>query len=46
MGLGHKSLVLLFCTVGCHAGTPLHHAAKKGLEQTVHLLLSHGGISS
>ncbi|KAG1361832.1 putative E3 ubiquitin-protein ligase XBOS34 [Cocos nucifera] len=27
---------------GCHAGTPLHHAAKKGLEQTVHLLLSHG----
>ncbi|XP_008802134.4 putative E3 ubiquitin-protein ligase XBAT34 isoform X2 [Phoenix dactylifera] len=27
---------------GGHAGTPLHHAAKKGLEQTVHLLLSHG----
>ncbi|KAJ9700705.1 hypothetical protein PVL29_006162 [Vitis rotundifolia] len=27
---------------GRHAGTPLHHAAKKGLEQTVNLLLSHG----
>ncbi|OAY81701.1 putative E3 ubiquitin-protein ligase XBOS34, partial [Ananas comosus] len=27
---------------GNHAGTPLHHAAKKGLEQTVHFLLSHG----
>ncbi|XP_074583010.1 putative E3 ubiquitin-protein ligase XBOS34 [Curcuma longa] len=27
---------------GSHAGTPLHHAAKKGCEQTVHLLLSHG----
>ncbi|XP_072983559.1 probable E3 ubiquitin-protein ligase XBOS34 [Typha latifolia] len=27
---------------GSNAGTPLHHAAKKGLEQTVHLLLSHG----
>ncbi|WOL04282.1 putative E3 ubiquitin-protein ligase XBOS34 [Canna indica] len=27
---------------GCHAGTPLHHAAKKGFEQTVHLLLSNG----
>ncbi|XP_068665313.1 putative E3 ubiquitin-protein ligase XBAT35 [Aristolochia californica] len=27
---------------GCHAGTPLHHAAKRGLEQTVKLLLSHG----
>ncbi|CAL9160399.1 unnamed protein product [Musa hybrid cultivar] len=27
---------------GCHAGTPLHHAAKKGLEQTVHLLISNG----
>ncbi|XP_058094562.1 putative E3 ubiquitin-protein ligase XBAT34 [Magnolia sinica] len=25
-----------------HAGTPLHHAAKRGLEQTVKLLLSHG----
>ncbi len=28
---------------GRHAGTPLHHAAKKGLEPTVKLLLSHGG---
>ncbi|XP_068654627.1 probable E3 ubiquitin-protein ligase XBOS34 isoform X2 [Aristolochia californica] len=27
---------------GSHAGTPLHHAAKRGLEQTVKLLLSHG----
>lgn len=25
-----------------HAGTPLHHAAKRGLDQTVKLLLSHG----
>ncbi|KAJ7954704.1 putative Ankyrin repeat domain protein [Quillaja saponaria] len=27
---------------GRHAGTPLHHAAKRGLESTVKLLLSHG----
>lgn len=27
---------------GRQAGTPLHHAAKRGLEQTVKLLLSHG----
>ncbi|KAF6150927.1 hypothetical protein GIB67_026848 [Kingdonia uniflora] len=27
---------------GCHMGTPLHHAAKRGLDQTVKLLLSHG----
>ncbi|WCJ38312.1 hypothetical protein M5689_019382 [Euphorbia peplus] len=27
---------------GCHAGTPLHHAAKRGLEQNVLLLLSSG----
>ncbi|KAL2242628.1 UNVERIFIED_CONTAM: putative E3 ubiquitin-protein ligase XBAT35 [Sesamum indicum] len=27
---------------GRHAGTPLHHAAKRGLEHTVKLLLSHG----
>ncbi|RAL38813.1 hypothetical protein DM860_013494 [Cuscuta australis] len=27
---------------GRHAGTPLHHAAKRGLEKTVNLLLSHG----
>ncbi|KAL6871552.1 hypothetical protein ACP4OV_014381 [Aristida adscensionis] len=27
---------------GSHCGTALHHAAKKGLDQTVHLLLSHG----
>ncbi|GFP83370.1 putative E3 ubiquitin-protein ligase xbat35 [Phtheirospermum japonicum] len=27
---------------GRHAGTPLHHAAKRGLEQTVKLLLSLG----
>jgi ankyrin repeat protein len=30
---------------GSHCGTALHHAAKKGLQQTVHLLLSHGGNS-
>ncbi|KAH0918587.1 hypothetical protein HID58_026247 [Brassica napus] len=27
---------------GCNAGTPLHHAAKRDLENTVKLLLSHG----
>ncbi|KAM1624360.1 hypothetical protein FF1_022417 [Malus domestica] len=27
---------------GRHAGTPLHHAAKRGLEDVVKLLLSHG----
>ncbi|XP_061364261.1 putative E3 ubiquitin-protein ligase XBAT35 [Gastrolobium bilobum] len=27
---------------GCHGGTPLHHAAKRGLESIVKLLLSHG----
>nr|DAD36788.1 TPA_asm: hypothetical protein HUJ06_007429 [Nelumbo nucifera] len=27
---------------GSHAGTPLHHAAKRNLDQTVKLLLSHG----
>ncbi|KAL1806417.1 hypothetical protein ACET3Z_029485 [Daucus carota] len=27
---------------GRHAGTPLHHAAKRGLEQTVKLLISNG----
>ncbi|KAJ4875457.1 putative E3 ubiquitin-protein ligase XBAT35 [Raphanus sativus] len=27
---------------GRHAGTPLHHAAKRGLVNTVELLLSHG----
>ncbi|XP_051128107.1 putative E3 ubiquitin-protein ligase XBAT35 [Andrographis paniculata] len=27
---------------GCNGGTPLHHAARRGLEQTVNLLLSHG----
>jgi ankyrin repeat protein len=30
---------------GRHAGTPLHHAVKRGLEQTVKLLLSSGGES-
>ena len=29
-----------------HAGTPLHHAAKRGLENTVKLLLSRGGMFS
>ncbi|GMH20888.1 hypothetical protein Nepgr_022730 [Nepenthes gracilis] len=27
---------------GRHAGTPLHHASKRGVDQTVRLLLSHG----
>ncbi|XVE65828.1 hypothetical protein DITRI_Ditri08aG0030500 [Diplodiscus trichospermus] len=27
---------------GRHGGTPLHHAAKRGLQNTVKLLLSHG----
>ncbi|CAO2826608.1 unnamed protein product [Amaranthus hypochondriacus] len=27
---------------GWHAGTPLHHAAKNGLDRTVKLLLAHG----
>ncbi|KAK9281870.1 hypothetical protein L1049_004777 [Liquidambar formosana] len=27
---------------GRHAGTPLHHAAKRGLDQTVKVLLAHG----
>ncbi|EOY06059.1 PREDICTED: putative E3 ubiquitin-protein ligase XBAT35 isoform X2 [Theobroma cacao] len=27
---------------GRHAGTPLHHAAKRGLQNTVKVLLSHG----
>ncbi|XP_042503923.1 putative E3 ubiquitin-protein ligase XBAT35 [Macadamia integrifolia] len=27
---------------GSHVGTPLHHAAERGLDQTVKLLLSHG----
>ncbi|MCO5568576.1 hypothetical protein L7F22_022275 [Adiantum nelumboides] len=30
---------------GMHRGTPLHHAAKRGLEKTVTLLLSRGGRS-
>ncbi|KAJ3688932.1 hypothetical protein LUZ61_018096 [Rhynchospora tenuis] len=30
---------------GRRAGTPLHHAARKGLERTVRLLLSHGASS-
>lgn len=30
--------------IGRHAGTPLHHAAKRGLESVVKLLLLHGGM--
>ncbi|KAB2599840.1 E3 ubiquitin-protein ligase XBAT35 [Pyrus ussuriensis x Pyrus communis] len=42
-----KSLIELGANVnayrpGRHAGTPLHHAAKRGLEDVVNLLLSHG----
>lgn len=32
-------------TLGRHAGTPLHHAAKRGLDQTVKVLLARGGMS-
>lgn len=38
-----STLNLVFSLEGRHAGTPLHHAAKRGLDQTVKLLLSHGG---
>lgn len=35
---------LLFSLVaGTHGGYPLHHAAKRGLDKTVLLLLSRGG---
>ncbi|XP_052189291.1 putative E3 ubiquitin-protein ligase XBAT35 isoform X2 [Diospyros lotus] len=42
-----KTLIELGANVNAYrpgriAGTPLHHAAKRGLEQTVKLLLSHG----
>ncbi|XP_050205926.1 probable E3 ubiquitin-protein ligase XBOS34 [Mercurialis annua] len=42
-----KTLIQLGANVnayrpGRHAGTPLHHAAKRGLHQTVMLLLSNG----
>ncbi|KAL4576763.1 hypothetical protein LXL04_012862 [Taraxacum kok-saghyz] len=42
-----KTLIKLGANVnayrpGRHAGTPLHHAAKRGLEQMVKLPLSHG----
>jgi hypothetical protein len=30
--------------LGRHAGTPLHHAAKRSLESIVKLLLLHGGM--
>jgi len=36
----------LLYAVGSHGGTPLHHAAKRGLDQAVNLLLSNGGIST
>lgn len=31
--------------IGRQGGTPLHYAAKEGLDNTVALLLLHGGIS-
>ena len=37
--------LLHYFVIGSHAGTPLHHAAKRGLAQSVKLLLSHGGLS-
>ncbi|KAG9445669.1 hypothetical protein H6P81_011797 [Aristolochia fimbriata] len=39
---GNLTLPKLLYPTSPHAGTPLHHAAKRGLEQTVKLLLSHG----
>ncbi|GAB2298353.1 hypothetical protein Dimus_032421 [Dionaea muscipula] len=51
MDSGHylvaKTLIELGANVnayrpGRHAGTPLHHASKRGLDQMVRLLLSHG----
>lgn len=45
----HSFLSVLTCEVGYligrHAGTPLHHAAKRGLESIVKLLLLHGGMT-
>lgn len=41
--LMHYWYVSLFLHLGRHAGTPLHHAAKRGLERTVSLFLVHGG---
>jgi ankyrin repeat protein len=32
-----------FCDAGSYGGYPLHHAAKRGLDKTVLLLLSRGG---
>ncbi|KAI0493479.1 hypothetical protein KFK09_023597 [Dendrobium nobile] len=38
-----KLFLLNMCQRKCNlAGTPLHHAAKKGLDGTIILLLSHG----
>lgn len=33
-----------FCDAGSYGGYPLHHAAKRGLDKTVLLLLSRGGM--
>lgn len=32
------------CCLGRHGGTPLHHAAKRGFESIIKLLLMHGGM--
>lgn len=32
------------CCLGRHGGTPLHHAAKRGFDSIVKLLLLHGGM--
>lgn len=37
-------MVIQILLVGGRGGTPLHHAAKRGLEPTVRLLLSCGGM--
>lgn len=41
--LGFTSSIFFWYALGRHAGTPLHHAAKRGHENTVKLLLTHGG---
>lgn len=40
----YKSLLVFIVIAGSHAGTALHHAAKRGNEQIVTMLLSYGGV--
>lgn len=41
---GSCKIEMGFFLSGPHAGTPLHHAVKQGLEATVELLLRCGGM--